>query len=247
MKLRKLKGTLFGTDQVDPDENETAFAELIQFLDECSLSLAIRDAKDDGRKAFKILREFYTGSSKPRVITLYNQLTTLMKGSSETVTDYMIRAEKAAAALNSADEHVSDALLISMVLKGLPDKYKPFLAIVTQSETVDTFQKFKQALRNFDETENARSKKPDDIMDSLMKTRNTKGVVRLTCFNRGIAGHKAADCRESQREKKWCTLCKSSSHPDMSCSKQQNNRDIVNKAAESDNHTFLFKLDDEDY
>ena len=107
MKLRKLKGTLLGTDQV-----ETAFAELIQFLDERSLSLAIRDAKDDGRKAFKILREFYAGSSKPRVITLYNQLTTLMKGSSETVTDYMIRAEKAAAALNSADEHVSDALLI---------------------------------------------------------------------------------------------------------------------------------------
>ena len=134
-----------------------------------------------------------------------------------------------------------------MVLKELPDKDKPFVAIVTQSETVDTFQKFKQALRNFDKTENAPSKKPDDIMDSVMKTRNTKGVVRLTCFNCGIAGHKAADCRKSQRERKWCTLCKSSSHPGMSCRKQHNNRDIANKAAESDNHTFLFKFYDEDH
>ena len=40
-----------------------------------------------------------------------------------------------------------------MVLKGLPDEYKAFVAIVTQTETIDTFQKFKQALRNFDETE----------------------------------------------------------------------------------------------
>ena len=134
-------------------KNETTFAELIQFLDDRSLSLVIREAKDDGRKAFKILREFYAGSSKPRVITLYNQLTTLTKGNSETVTDYMIRAEKAALALRSANEQVSDALLIAMILKGLPDEYKAFVTVVTQSESVDTFQKFKQALRDFDETE----------------------------------------------------------------------------------------------
>ena len=153
MKLRKLKETLVGTDEVDQNKNETAFAELIQFLDELSLSLVIREAKDDRRKAFKILRDFYVGSSKPRVITLYNQLTTLVKRESESVTDYMIHAEKAASTLRAVDEQVSDALLIATTLKGLPDGYKAFFAITTQSETVDTFQKFKQALRNFDETE----------------------------------------------------------------------------------------------
>ena len=99
MKLRKLKETLVGTDDADEDKNETAFAELIQFLYERSLSLVIREAKNDERKAFKILKEFYAGSSKPRVITLYNQLTTLTKRESESVTDYMIRAEKAASTL----------------------------------------------------------------------------------------------------------------------------------------------------
>ena len=112
MKLKKLKEILVGTSPVDADKNETAFAELIQFLDDRSLSLVIREAKDDGREAFRILREFYAGSSKPRVITLYNQLTTLMKGNSETVIDYMIRAEKTAVDLRSAKEQISDSLLI---------------------------------------------------------------------------------------------------------------------------------------
>ena len=126
MELRKLKETLVGTGAVN-DKNETAFAELIQLLGERSLSLVIREAKDDGRK---ILREFYAGSSKSTVIMLYNQLTTLTKGNSETVTDYMICAEKAASSLRSANEQVSDVLLKAMVLKGLPDEYKAFVAVV---------------------------------------------------------------------------------------------------------------------
>ena len=66
MKLRKLKDTLVGEDDdIDEDKNESAFAELIQFLDDRSLSLVIREAKDDGRKAFKVLRDFYAGDSKP--------------------------------------------------------------------------------------------------------------------------------------------------------------------------------------
>ena len=36
-------------------KNAEAFAELIQFLDERSLALVMRDARDKGREAFKIL------------------------------------------------------------------------------------------------------------------------------------------------------------------------------------------------
>ena len=48
------------------------------------------------------------------------------------MTDYVIRAETAAAALRNAKEEVSDSLLIAMVLKGLPDNYKPIVVVVTQ-------------------------------------------------------------------------------------------------------------------
>ena len=54
-----------------------AFAELVQCLDDRSLSLVIREAKDDGRKAFGVLREHYQGKGKPRIIALYTELTLL--------------------------------------------------------------------------------------------------------------------------------------------------------------------------
>lgn len=52
MKIRKLKHVLVGTEDITPDQNEIAFSELIQFLDERSISLVMRGAREDGRKAF---------------------------------------------------------------------------------------------------------------------------------------------------------------------------------------------------
>ena len=72
-------------------KNEEAFAELIQFLDDKSLALVMRDARDNGRKALKILRAHYAGTGKPRVISSYTDLTSLVKSEHETVTDYVIR------------------------------------------------------------------------------------------------------------------------------------------------------------
>ena len=64
----------------------------------------MRDAKDYGRKAWKILRNHYIGKSKPRVLSLYTELTSLQKGHDECITDYVIRAETAAASLKSAGD-----------------------------------------------------------------------------------------------------------------------------------------------
>ena len=151
-------------------KNAEAFVELIQFLDDCSLSLIMRDACDNGRKALEILREHYAAKGKPRIISLYTALTSLCKLPLESITNYMIKAENTAAALRNAGETVSDGLLIAMVLKGLPSEYKPFEVVVTQNDTSQTFPKFKVALRNFEETENVRIKN-----DSSIKTVNVYG------------------------------------------------------------------------
>jgi hypothetical protein len=45
-----------GDPRPSAEDNATAFAELIQFLDNKSLSLIIPDAKDDGKKSLQILR-----------------------------------------------------------------------------------------------------------------------------------------------------------------------------------------------
>ena len=49
MRLQKLKDTIVGSesDEIDADKNAESFAELIQFLDDKSLSLIMRDAIDD--------------------------------------------------------------------------------------------------------------------------------------------------------------------------------------------------------
>ena len=71
----------------------------------------------------------------------------------ESIVDYVIQAEAAADALRNADEAVSNALLIAMVLKGLPSYFETFLVMSKM-----TFVEFKVALRSYEESEKSRKK-----------------------------------------------------------------------------------------
>ena len=120
-------------------EKKTVFAELIQYLDNKSLSLVIRNAQYNGRKALRILKENYLSKRKPKVISLYTELTSLKRLKSESITDYIIKTENISNALKEAGEVVSDGLLIAMVLKGLPSNFKPFITVKTQKKTLIFF------------------------------------------------------------------------------------------------------------
>ena len=92
MRIRGLSQVFTNPSSSDLDKKADAFAELIQCLDDTSLSLIIRDARDDGGKALNILRSHYLSKGKPRIITLYTELTSL-KLEKETITDFIIRTE----------------------------------------------------------------------------------------------------------------------------------------------------------
>ena len=137
-----------------------------------------RDARDDGRGAFAILREHYFSVGKPKVIRLYMELCSLEYGGDETLTDFILRAETAAASLKASGEVVSDTLLCAMVMKGLPESYKTFVSVQSQKTDPYQFEDFKSALRSY--KENVLGKDSKTGSDSVM----SRGPVNnnVTCF-----------------------------------------------------------------
>lgn len=62
------------------------------------MSLVMRDTADGGRKTLQILRSYYAGKGKPRIISLYTELAPLQKMASESVIFFecnIIRAKTA--------------------------------------------------------------------------------------------------------------------------------------------------------
>ena len=223
------------------DKNERVYAELVQFLDDKSLSLIIREAKDDGRAALKILERHYAGNSKPRVIGLYVQLTTLKLKETETATDYILRTQRTADALVTAGENISDSLLIAMAIKGLSEKYSAFVAVMTQKEDQQTFGEFKKALRSFEETLNGRHEMSTKA-DSVMKMENTK-VKKLVCYSCGKEGHKKFQCKikATNSNKKYCNNCKMTNHNTNDC-RRINSAKVANDEGEASSD-FIMKID----
>ena len=173
MHLKKLKRVILPDGgQTTALKLEEAYSELVQVLDSRSLNLIMRDAQNDGREALKILREHYAGRSKQRIVSLYKSLCNLKKEDNTELTDYIIKAESAAAALRMAGEVVSDGLLQSMVLNGLPNSYNGFEDIITQREKVMTFADFKVAIRNYEENRRP-STGIESQFSSIMKVQNT--------------------------------------------------------------------------
>ena len=258
LRLQGLKKVVTASDgeAIDADQNEEVYSELVQILDDKSLTLIMRDAADDGRKAIKILRDHYASSRTPRIITLYTELTSLSAGRDENMTDYVIRAETTAAALREAGETISDALLIAMVMKGLSDDFKPFIAVATQREK-QTFQDFKTALRGYEETERSRAKKDDSVLKvrdggaaALPAAVAAKGAVSEVrkCYGCGSDRHIARFCPD--KKKVWCSYCKSNTHTDQKCRKK--NRHVVKQVAmydhsdSNDDHSFAFQAAEKD-
>ena len=115
---------------LDASKSKQVYGELIQLLDNRSITLIPRDAVDQGKKALEILRNGYLGASKPRVTSLYKKLSILQLSGDELLLDYIIRAKAVAAALKKEGEGVSKSMIMAIVLSGLPQTYDTFSTVV---------------------------------------------------------------------------------------------------------------------
>ena len=260
MKIRGLS-TVFktledSTIEINTEQDEEAYAELVQFLDDRSLSLIIRDGKDSGRRALNILQNHYLPKGKARVITLYNELTSLVNHQCECMTDYVIRAETAANSLKQAGENISDSLLVAMVLKGLPKSYQPFITVTTQREKQLTFSEFKESLRNQEDTVHSSESSVMNVASSHRYIQNHKRQPFVThdndtrpsqhqssrwCSECKSRSHDTQFCR-NRNGKKWCQHCKSSTHQTTHCRKlnKSSAKGITSDTNVDDNTSFTF-------
>ena len=87
---------------------EEAFSELVQVLDSRSLHLVMRDARDNGREAMRILRNHYAGRGKQRIVSLYKNLCNIKMKDGMNLTDYIIKGESVAAAFLLVKSSVTD-------------------------------------------------------------------------------------------------------------------------------------------
>lgn len=173
----------------------------------------MREVTDDGRKALQILRNHYASQGKPRIIALFTELTSLKKESDETITEYIIRAEKAVISPRKAKEIISDGPMTAMILKGLPDSYKPFAIHTTQSSEELNFIQFKSKLRSYEETDKFDDKPKSD---NVMKVH----IASVTSYGCGNRGHIARDCCQKGIPK-WCNYHRSSKHSDETCHRRK--------------------------
>ena len=70
------------------------------------------------------------------------------------MTDYLIRAETLSSSLDVAGEKTSEKLLVSVVLKGLPDTYEYFKTMHDFLKTPTPFSDLKKALKIFADSQN---------------------------------------------------------------------------------------------
>ena len=219
---KKLLNVLNGTDAGTNDKKYEIWAYLVQCLDSRSILMLTNDCKGDGPKAWQLLRDHFNSTKTPRLMNLLEKFTTLRLEPTESMVDYLTRAKYVSKQLELAGEKVSENMLTSIVLKGLPSEYDYFKTVHDFSKDKASFAEVKKALKNFESSRNLQTATASNEHIALL----SKGTVAKSsarkpekfngkCRRCGKSGHKQATCRVSQ-----CNFCRRFGHEENKCFKK---------------------------
>ena len=89
------------------------------------------------------MQDCFKSREGPRIHQLLNKLTNIRLNSQESMRDYLMRAEKLQLNLTDVGENVSEQMLCSVVLKGLPNSFASFVTVFKFSHVAKTFADLK--------------------------------------------------------------------------------------------------------
>lgn len=223
---KKLRQMLLEEVDATDAQKYTIWAELIQCLDKRSVMMLRAECKGDGIAAWQQLCAHFSSTETPRIMNLFSQFTSLSLKSNEDMMDYLIRAETLSSSLEVAGEKVSEPLLVSVVLKGLPNSYDYFKTVHDFSKTKTSFSDVKKALINFSDSQKIRKHVTEATESCALftgtkpkdRSSNQQGKFVGKCFSCGKLGHKSNSCRS-----KKCDFCGKPGHTSEKCWKRTGN------------------------
>ena len=131
------------------------------------------------------------------------------------MTDYLIRAETLSSSLEVAGEKISETLLVSVVLEGLPDSYEYFKTVHDFSKTPTPFSDWKKALKNFADSQQLKDCGNSSYTKSeaaLFFEQDNSKKFSGKCFRCNKSGLMKSSCTVKQ-----CSFCKKFGHNESEC------------------------------
>ena len=116
-----------GTDACTNDKKYEIWTYLVQCLDNLSILMLTNNFKSDCQKAWHLLQDHFNSTERQRLMNQLAKFTTLLLEPTESMVDYLNKAEYVSKQLELAlRKQVSENMLNSKVLRGLPSEYDFF-------------------------------------------------------------------------------------------------------------------------
>ena len=130
----------------------------------------LRPYKGKGSKAWEDLCRRFKSAERPNLQQLISDLISIRMKANESVVDYITRAEEMQYNLDEVEKGLSEKILFSIFLKGLPKEFNTFCTLVKFSKDDKNLNEIKKNLLNFESDHRNEMEETEHSLISRTKT-----------------------------------------------------------------------------